>query len=98
MTPASGCAHANLIREDVVPSSSDACEDCLKTGSGWVHLRICLVCGYVGCCDESPNRHARRHFHATGHPVIQSYEIGESWRYCFIDDEDLPPGRPLRGA
>ena len=90
------CTHQGLIDEAVVPSTADACEDCLRMGGRWVHLRVCLVCGHVGCCDESPNRHARRHFHDTGHPVIQSYEIGENWRYCFIDDEDLPPGPVLR--
>jgi CPA2 family monovalent cation:H+ antiporter-2 len=89
------CAHDALIR-DVVPNSPDTCPECVARGDEWVHLRVCLVCGQVGCCDESPNRHARRHFHATGHPVIQSYEIGETWRYCFIDDIELPSGEPLR--
>ena len=92
-----GCAHASLIA-DVVPSSRDTCPECVARGDGWVHLRVCLVCGHVGCCDESPNRHARRHFHTTGHPVIQSYEIGENWRYCFIDDVELPPGEIMREA
>ncbi|WP_055048004.1 UBP-type zinc finger domain-containing protein [Devosia sp. A16] len=93
------CAHGALIR-DVTPSSAETCSECVARGDGWVHLRVCLVCGHVGCCDESPNRHARRHFHTTGHPVIQSYEIGETWRYCFIDDVVLPDGqafRPLSG-
>lgn len=90
------CAHAELIGE-VTPDAADSCPECVARGDGWVHLRVCLVCGHVGCCDESPNRHARRHFHATGHPVVQSYEIGENWRYCFIDDVELPPGEPLRG-
>lgn len=97
MNESESCEHARLIG-DVMPSTADACEDCLASGGSWVHLRICLVCGHVGCCDESPNRHARRHFHGTGHPVIQSYEIGENWRYCFIDDTDLPPGDVLRPA
>ena len=96
MASASRCTHDVLIDENVRPASPDACPDCVRTGDSWVHLRVCLVCGYVGCCDESKNRHARRHFHATGHPVIQSYEVGEAWRYCFIDDEDLPPGQPMR--
>ena len=95
MSETGPCQHAALIN-DVTPSTDDACEDCLKTGDTWVHLRVCLVCGHVGCCDQSPNRHARRHFHGTGHPVIQSYEPGESWRYCYIDDTELPPGEPLR--
>ena len=89
------CAHDALIR-DVEPSSADTCPECAARGDSWVHLRVCLVCGHVGCCDESPNRHARRHFHDTGHPVIQSYELGETWRYCFIDDIALPDGKALR--
>lgn len=89
------CAHDGLIRA-VAPNSADSCPQCVARGDGWVHLRVCLVCGQVGCCDESPNRHARRHFHDTGHPVIQSYEIGEAWRYCFIDDVELPEGKPFR--
>ena len=90
-----GCSHASEI-EDVVPSSPNVCEECLRLGDGWVHMRVCLTCGHVGCCDESKNRHARRHFRATSHPIIQSYEPGETWRYCFIDDVPLPDGRPLR--
>ncbi|HHY49551.1 MAG TPA: UBP-type zinc finger domain-containing protein [Alphaproteobacteria bacterium] len=89
------CSHAGSIA-DVVPSSPDACEECLRLGDTWVHLRVCLTCGHVGCCDNSKNRHARRHFHATSHPIIQSYEPGESWRYCYIDDVLLTPGPVLR--
>ncbi len=70
--------------QDVAPSA-DGCEDCLKTGDRWVHLRLCLVCGHVGCCDSSKNQHATRHFHATGHPVIQSFQPGEDWRWCYVD-------------
>lgn len=89
------CEHVGDIR-DVRPSSPDACETCVALGDTWVHLRVCLVCGHVGCCDNSRNRHARAHFHETGHTVIQSYEPGEAWRYCYADDTMLPPGRPLR--
>jgi uncharacterized UBP type Zn finger protein len=68
----------------------------LRSGDDWVHLRLCLTCGHVGCCDESPNRHATAHFHAEGHPVIRSYEPGEDWAYCYLDDRmieiPLPPG------
>lgn len=71
------CAHVASIR-DVRPSSRDACLDCEARGDSWVHLRICLVCGYVGCCDSSQNQHARAHFNATGHTVMQSFEPGES--------------------
>jgi uncharacterized UBP type Zn finger protein len=79
------CAHLDLIRP-VTPSSLRGCTDCLKTGDRWVHLRMCLECGYVGCCDSSPNKHATKHFHATGHPIITSREPGEDWKYCYIDD------------
>lgn len=80
----SNCRHIDQIRE-VTPSAS-GCEDCLKIGASWVHLRICLICGHVGCCDSSPNKHATRHFHDTGHPIIQSFEPGEDWRWCYIDE------------
>ena len=79
-----GCSHFNSVK-DVIPSA-DGCEDCLKTGDSWVHLRICLECGHVGCCDESKNKHARKHAHKTDHPVIASFEEGEEWIYCFPDD------------
>ena len=78
------CTHLELVG-DVTPSST-GCEDCLKIGGRWVHLRMCMVCGHVGCCDQSPNRHATAHFHETGHPLIQSYEPGEDWWYCYVDD------------
>ena len=76
--------HLKMIR-DVIPSA-EGCEDCLRIGSLWVHLRICLTCGHVGCCDSSPNRHARQHFHATDHPIIQSFEPGEDWRWCYVHE------------
>ncbi|HEY0919059.1 UBP-type zinc finger domain-containing protein [Devosia sp.] len=91
----SRCEHRSQIA-DVVPDSPDACPDCLALGDRWVHLRVCLVCGHVGCCDNSPNQHARRHFHETQHAIIQSYEPGEAWRYCYVDNLLLPPGRPFR--
>lgn len=69
----------------VVPSA-DGCEDCLRVGSGWVHLRLCLACGHAGCCDSSPNHHASTHAAATQHPVISSLEPGEAWGYCYVDD------------
>ena len=76
--------------------SSDGCEDCLLVGDRWVHLRLCMTCGHVGCCDSSPNRHASAHYRATGHPVIRSYEPGEDWWWCFpdavvLDVPDAPP-------
>jgi uncharacterized UBP type Zn finger protein len=77
------CAHTSQIR-DVKPSAN-GCEDCLKTGDSWVHLRICLQCGHVGCCDASKNKHATKHFQMTAHPIIQSFQPGESWRWCYVD-------------
>ncbi len=67
-------------------SYAKGCEEYVKMGSGWVHLRECLVCGHVGCCDSSPNTHATKHFHATQHPVMRSGEPGEDWGWCFVDE------------
>src|SRR6266567_8718907 len=61
-------------------------EECLKTGSEWLHLRLCRTCGHVGCCDESPNQHATKHFHATRHPIIDGYDPPEGWGWCYIDE------------
>jgi uncharacterized UBP type Zn finger protein len=77
------CTHKNQIRR--VKPSANGCEECLKTGDEWVHLRLCLSCGHVGCCDSSKNRHATKHFQATGHPIMQSMQSGEDWRWCFVD-------------
>lgn len=73
--------HLAFVRP-VLPRT-EGCEECLRTGSAWVHLRLCLTCGKVGCCDTSPNKHARKHAQRTGHPVVRSLEPGESWRWCF---------------
>jgi len=81
------CKHTNEIR-DVKPSAN-GCEDCLKMGGRWVHLRLCLSCGHVGCCDSSPNRHATKHFEASKHPIVQSFEPGEDWRWCYVDEEEV---------
>ena len=78
------CKHLDTIA-DVQPSTRRGCEDCLRMGGHWVHLRMCLECGKVGCCYSSPNRHATAHFHETGHPIMRSIEPGESWRWCYID-------------
>lgn len=78
------CTHIDQIR-DVTPSS-EGCEECLKTGDAWVHLRICRVCGHVGCCDSSKNTHATKHFHATRHPIMQSFQPGEDWMWCYVDE------------
>ncbi|MGH7756033.1 MAG: UBP-type zinc finger domain-containing protein [Vulcanimicrobiaceae bacterium] len=69
-----------------VAPSANGCTDCLKTGDQWVHLRMCLACGYVGCCDSSKNHHATKHYHASQHPIVASRERGEHWKYCYIDD------------
>ena len=78
------CSHTNQVQD--VDSSSSCCEDCLKIGSEWINLRICLTCGHVGCCDSSPNRHASLHYHDTGHAIIQSFNPGETWIYCYPDN------------
>ncbi|HEU4921696.1 MAG TPA: TerC/Alx family metal homeostasis membrane protein [Burkholderiales bacterium] len=77
------CAHRGQIA-DVAPNT-EGCEECLKSGERWVHLRMCLKCGHVGCCDSSPNKHATAHFRATGHPIVRSLEPGERWRWCYVD-------------
>ena len=80
-------------RPQRVTPSSLGCKECLKTGDEWVHLRLCLSCGHVGCCDSSPNRHARAHFHESHHPVIRSFEPGETWGFCWVHQqtvEDMP--------
>ncbi|MDT0380062.1 UBP-type zinc finger domain-containing protein [Streptomyces sp. DSM 42041] len=71
--------------EDTAPAPpTDGCADCLAEGRrDWVHLRLCLACGHIGCCDSSPGRHATAHYGAAGHPVVRSYEPGEAWRWCF---------------
>jgi uncharacterized UBP type Zn finger protein len=79
------CTHLDEIN-DVVPTSR-ACEKCVAMGSRWVHLRMCLTCGQVNCCDSSPNRHATAHFHEEHHPIVRSVEPGESWRWCYVDEE-----------
>jgi uncharacterized UBP type Zn finger protein len=78
------CPHLAQIRE--VTPKTNGCEECLKIGDAWVHLRLCKTCGHVGCCDSSKNKHATKHFHQTGHPVIASLEAGEEWGYCYVDD------------
>ena len=78
------CAHLNEI-QDVTPSAA-GCEDCLRDGGRWLHLRMCLTCGRAGCCDSSPNQHATKHYHSTGHPLIRSLEPGEEWMWCYVDE------------
>jgi CPA2 family monovalent cation:H+ antiporter-2 len=77
------CVHVRGLGS-VVPRTA-GCEECLRDGDRWVHLRVCMVCGHVGCCDNSPNKHATKHYHATSHPIIRSLEPGESWGWCYPD-------------
>ena len=77
-----------------VPARAPGCEECLRTGSSWVHLRLCLSCGHVGCCDSSPGKHATRHFHQTNHPVMASYEPGERWAWCYVDQAEVDVPEP----
>ena len=79
------CTHLDQITI-TPPESVEGCEECLATGSSWVHLRVCLSCGKVGCCDSSPNRHASKHAAAEGHPIMRSAEPGEDWCWCTIDE------------
>ena len=79
------CTHLDQIR-DVPPRTPDGCEECLQTGDEWVDLRLCRECGHVGCCDSSPNKHATKHFHATRHPIVRSFEPGEDWSWCYVDE------------
>jgi uncharacterized UBP type Zn finger protein len=78
------CTHLDTIR-DVKPSSN-GCEECMKIGSDWVHLRLCKTCGHVGCCDSSRHKHATKHFHRTKHPIVRSFEPGETWMWCYVDE------------
>ena len=83
------CEHLEDFAERKKPvhPSSHGCKECLETGDGWVQLRLCLTCGHVGCCDSSLNRHATRHHHATKHPVVKSFEPGQDWAWCYVDEE-----------
>lgn len=77
--------HLDLVRQ-VSPHTPEGCEECLRDGTSWVHLRLCLTCGHVGCCDSSPMRHASAHAAHNPHPIVQSYEPGEDWRWCYVDE------------
>jgi hypothetical protein len=82
----SGCTHVDQVTVFELPAEVAGCEDCLATGGEWLHLRICLECGHVGCCDDSPHRHARAHAHESRHAIIRSLEPGEEWSWCFVDE------------
>jgi hypothetical protein len=87
----SQCTHLDQFGK--VKPSADGCEECLKTGGHWVHLRLCRVCGHVGCCDSSPNTHATKHFHATGHPVMETFYPPDGWGWCFVDEVMIDLGK-----
>jgi uncharacterized UBP type Zn finger protein len=80
------CTHLDHVEVLELPAAVDGCEDCLASGGQWVHLRICLECGRVGCCDSSPGRHASKHARADSHPIMRSLEPGEDWSWCFVDE------------
>ena len=80
------CTHLDHVHVLELPEAVDGCEDCLAAGGVWLHLRICLECGHVGCCDDSPNKHATAHATGTSHPIIRSLEPGEDWSWCFVDE------------
>ncbi len=80
------CTHLDMVALTELPAEVAGCEECLRGGGEWLHLRICLTCGHVGCCDDSPNRHATAHQRASGHPLIRSLEPGEEWSWCYEDE------------
>ena len=83
------CSHLKEVK--AARPRTNGCKECLKMGDSWVHLRLCETCGHVGCCDDSKNKHATAHFRTTNHPVIRSLQPGETWRYCYIDDQMVEP-------
>ena len=91
------CSHLDLVKTD--RPLSRGCEQCIKLGDTWVHLRLCRTCGNVGCCDDSKNKHATKHFHATRHPIIEGYDPPEGWGWCYIDEVflELPDQTPHNG-
>jgi uncharacterized UBP type Zn finger protein len=80
------CSHMDHVLITELPEEVDGCQECLASGAPWLHLRICLECGHIGCCDDSPNRHATAHAHATSHPIIRSLEPAETWSWCYPDE------------
>src|ERR671935_2165234 len=82
----SGCTHGDHVVVTELPEAVSGCEECLRSGGKWLHLRICLECGQVGCCDDSPSRHATKHARGHGHPIIRSLEPGETWCWCYLDE------------
>jgi uncharacterized UBP type Zn finger protein len=89
-TVATECTHLDQVH-DVEPRTPQGCEECLKAGGWWVHLRLCLSCGHVGCCDSSPGKHATKHFRHSQHAIVRSLEPGEDWAWCYVDEVVLEP-------
>lgn len=89
------CTHLGEIHV-VHPLTPQGCEECLKAGTRWVHLRLCLTCGHVGCCDQSDGKHARKHFNGTQHPIIRSFQPDEDWGWCFVDEVMFEPAPQAR--
>jgi hypothetical protein len=90
------CEHIESAKD--LQRAQRVCDDCIKTGDSWVHLRLCLTCGHVGCCDSSKNKHATKHFHASSHAVIRSIEPGESWGWCYVDEITFDLSRGVKHA
>lgn len=86
MTDQPTCTHLDTVEYLEPPEPVRGCEDCLKLGASWVHLRMCHTCGKIACCDDSPNRHATAHYHESEHPIIRSVEPGEDWSWCYVDE------------
>ena len=80
------CTHLREAKKNVKPNTPKGCAECLASGDSWTHLRLCLECGHVGCCDNSKNKHATKHFEETKHPVIKSLQPGETWKWCYVDE------------
>ena len=89
------CGHQAQVR-DVAPRTPEGCEECLKTGGRWVHLRLCQECGHVGCCDNSPGKHATKHFHASQHAMMRSFQPGEDWSWCYVYELFIEPAVTAR--
>jgi len=94
---AARCTHLDEV-QDVKPRTPQGCEECLRTGMRWVHLRLCLECGHVGCCNQSQGKHATKHFLQTEHAVMRSFEPGEDWGWCYVDDLMIEPAPTPRGV
>jgi hypothetical protein len=93
--PTDSCSHLDQVR-DVSPNTPKGCEECLKLGMQWVHLRLCQECGHVGCCDQSQGKHATKHFHQTKHAIMKSFQPGEDWSWCYIDELFMEPAAEPR--